>query len=82
MLDGIGPGRCCVEYPGVGPAIRDYCGDKVKMGMLFDTRLLRRGIRGRILTLSLSKPSYLKVAIEWFVKFRDYFQCVLSRSYG
>ena len=74
MFDGIRTGRCFVEYPRVGWAIRDYYGDKVKMDMSFDTRLLSRGIRGRILTLNLSKPSYLKVAIEWFVELRDYFK--------
>ena len=43
MFDGIWTGRCFVEYPRVGRAIRDYYGDKVKMDMSFDTRLLSRG---------------------------------------
>ena len=82
MFDSIRTGKCFVEYPRVGEAIRDICGERVKMEMSFDTRLLSRGIRGRILTLSLSKPSCLKVAIEWFVEFRDYFQrlCQYARD--
>jgi len=76
MFDGIRTGKCFVEYPRVGEAIRDICGDRVKIEMSFDTRLLSRGIRGRILTLTLSRSNYLKVAIEWFIEFRNYFQRV------
>jgi len=75
------PGRCNVQFPHVRSAVSAYLGVASGMEIVFDTRLIRLGVNGRVLSLGFQEMRQMQIAVEWFVQNMDHFRYVCEQCY-
>lgn len=76
------PGRCHVNLPDVRGVLAAILGYPAAVEIGFDTRLIHRRIRGRVLNLAFRDGRQLVLAVEWFTQNRAHFQHVCVSENG